>query len=187
MKIRSLLLLLFLCICINNVLGQSNIDSTKNSNTYIGEHILKYKKIQFDTLSNSVTSEWIDGKEYLSKYLKYDSIPRLYKVHRIDTCLIRAGQYFLIHVSDLSEVWYFSIISKVESETHFCQNKIQENSLYYLTLYKTDDELVNRTVVGGLPKIVTINNKKLVFYSNTTLYVAVTTNNIKGLCYIPYQ
>lgn len=182
--IKYLITCSFVILFVNDILGQNNIDSVKNSGAFISEKIIKYRKIVVDTVSPTIKIEWTNN-EYLTKYLKYDSISRFYKVYKIDTCLIRENKYFLIHITDLSEVWYYTIISKVHDENIFCQNKILIGSIYYLTLYKTDDDLVNRLVIGGLPKIVTINEEMLFFYGNTLLFKAVTTNDIKGLCFSP--
>lgn len=177
----SILILLFL-LSIGYSFSQTKIDSLKISKEYIELDSTSGRIITFDSIDNCLKYGLHDYK-HPQERLKYDSITRMYEVFEIDTCYIRPYLIYLIHIMDLSKKTRFTIISIFDDEPIDCKEKIKVGSNYYLTLYKTDDHYVYRVPIGD-PKMVTINKEQLFFYSSTLMYLAVTTEDIKGLCLI---
>lgn len=177
---------IFFLIVVNLFFGQTfcqtKLDSLKISNEYIELDSISGRIITFDSIDNCLKYGLLNYK-HPQERLKYDSISRMYEVFDIDTCYIKPYLIYLIHIIDFSKKTRFTIISIFDNEPLECKEKIKIGSFYYLTLYKTDDHYVYRLPIGQ-PKMVTINNEELFFYSNTLMYLAVTTPDIKGLCFI---
>jgi len=115
----------------------------------------------------------------LSQRYLYDSIPRLYKVVKIE----RLTNFYLISIEAMmdKQPYPYTIISFLEENDTIIRNKIKEGGLYLLTLYKTDDYNRNRDRYHAIIDMVVDNKRVLITNDYVLKYKLVTSPDIKGL------
>lgn len=167
---------LFLFYFSGMIYGQNKIDSLRNSSEFIIFDSTSYEIVELDS-----TTGLYKTIGYIAKMLIFDSIPRLYKVNRIDTCYSFDFELILISVEDLSGNFIFTIITYSFENPFFCKDPIQIGSIYYLTLYEIKNDSIRFYI--PIKSIIEINNIECMFFSRPVINRLVTTPDIRGICY----